>query len=103
MHELEEGNLAWGDSTQWAFNRLSASQVSMINSQSVSQKNLCKYFNEVLVRMTAIMGSTNITVVSVEGKGAQLVTLKISAILKIRNKRKVLHLLHRGRVNHLDM
>ena len=46
MHELEEGNLSWGDSTQWALNRLSASQVSMINSQSVSQKKFCKYFNK---------------------------------------------------------
>ena len=27
MHELEEGNLSWADSTQWALNRLSASQV----------------------------------------------------------------------------
>ena len=31
MHELEEGNLTWNDSTQWALNRLSASQVSLIN------------------------------------------------------------------------
>ena len=46
MHELEEGNLTWGDATQWALNRLSVSQVSMINSQSVSQKKFCKYINE---------------------------------------------------------
>ena len=48
MHELEEGNLAWSDSTQWALNRLSASQVSLISSHSAppSQKKLCKYFNE---------------------------------------------------------
>ena len=32
MHELEEGNLSWADSTQWALNRLSASQVSLVNS-----------------------------------------------------------------------
>ena len=100
MHELEEGNLAWGDSTQLALNRLSASQVSMINSQSVSQKKFCKYFKHF---MTAIMGSTNTTVVSVEDKDAQLIILKISVILKIRNEKKVLHLLHRGRANHLDM
>ena len=36
MHELEEGNLSWADSTQWALNRLSASQVSLVNAQSVS-------------------------------------------------------------------
>ena len=48
MHELEEGNLAWGDSTQWALNRLSASQVSMLGSHSasLSQKKFCKYFSE---------------------------------------------------------
>ena len=48
MHGLEEGNLAWGDSTQWALNRLSVSQVLMIGSHSalLSQKKFCKYFNE---------------------------------------------------------
>ena len=48
MHELEEGNLTWNDSTQWALNRLSASQVSLINSHSAppSLKKFCKYFNE---------------------------------------------------------
>ena len=46
MHELEEGNLSWADSTQWALNRLSASQVSLVNSQLVSQKRMCHYYNE---------------------------------------------------------
>ena len=46
MHDLEEGNLSWGDATQWALNRLSASQVSIINLRSTSQKNSCHYFNE---------------------------------------------------------
>ena len=48
MHELEEGNLTWNDSTQWALNRLSVSQVSLINSHSAppSLKKFCKYFNE---------------------------------------------------------
>ena len=46
MHELKEGNLSWADSTQWALNRLSASQVSLVNFQSVSQKRLCCYYNE---------------------------------------------------------
>ena len=44
MHN--EGNLSWGDATQWALNRLSASQVSIINSHSTSQKKPCRYFNE---------------------------------------------------------
>ena len=48
MHKLKEENLTWGDSTQWALNQLSASQVSMISSHSapLSQKKFCKYFNE---------------------------------------------------------
>ena len=44
MHDLEEGHLGWNDSTQWAINRLSASQISMANSQvthpTQPQKNL---------------------------------------------------------------
>ena len=46
MHELEEVNLTWGDSMPWALNKLSTSQVSMINTQYVSQKKFCKYFND---------------------------------------------------------
>ena len=48
MHELKEGNLTWNDSTQWEQNRLSALQVSLINSHSAppSLKKFCKYFNE---------------------------------------------------------
>ena len=54
MHEVEEGRLAWGDATQWALNRLSASQIAMANAnltsssgnQQLQHKKLCKYFNE---------------------------------------------------------
>ena len=46
MHDLEEGDLTWGDVTQWALNRLTASQVSLINSQSTAEKKPCCYFNE---------------------------------------------------------
>ena len=55
MHELEEGSLTWADATQWALNRLSASQIAMANSNITSatphnnytqQKKVCKYFNE---------------------------------------------------------
>ena len=37
MHDIEEGRLTWADSTQWAINRLSASQIAMANSQVTSQ------------------------------------------------------------------
>ena len=49
MHEVEEGRLAWSDSTQWALNRLSASQVALPNSRTLSQQNkerTCKFYNE---------------------------------------------------------
>ena len=55
MHELKEGSLTWADATQWALNRLSASQIAMANSHITSatshknqlpQKKICKYFNE---------------------------------------------------------
>ena len=34
MHEVEDGNLTWGDSTQWALNRLSASQIAIMIHKS---------------------------------------------------------------------
>ena len=55
MHELEEGSLTWADATQWALNRLSASQIAMANSSITSatvhpnntqQKKICRFFNE---------------------------------------------------------
>ena len=49
MHDLEEGHLSWDNSTQWAINRLSASQISMANSQvthPTQPKRICKFFNE---------------------------------------------------------
>ena len=48
--------------------------------------------------MIAIMVFTNITVVSVEGKDVKQTTVKITVTLKIKNKKKVLHLLPRGKV-----
>ena len=36
MHDIEEGRLTRADSTQWAINRLSASQIAMANSQVTS-------------------------------------------------------------------
>ena len=49
MHDLEEGNLHWDDATQWAINRLSASQMSMANfqvTQHHNPKKICKFYNE---------------------------------------------------------
>ena len=47
MHEIEEGSLQWSDTTQWSLNRISASQLAMMNFQGNSQtKKTCKYYNE---------------------------------------------------------
>ena len=50
MTEIEEGRLGWADSTQWSLNRISNSQLAVMNSQnasSVTQKpRICKFFNE---------------------------------------------------------
>ena len=48
MHEVEEGRLSWSDSTQWALNRLSSSQVALASSsqQPAQQRKVCRYFNE---------------------------------------------------------
>ena len=38
MHEVKEGNLSWADATQWAFNRLSLSQIGQpIHKSPVNQ------------------------------------------------------------------
>ena len=50
MHEVEQGTLSWHDSMQWSINRLSSSQISLVNSQVLpqhqQQKRICKYFND---------------------------------------------------------
>ena len=50
MHQVEEGHLSWADSTQWAINGLSASQVALAHTQTTAQptppRRPCKYFNE---------------------------------------------------------
>ena len=50
MHQVEEGHLSWTDSTQWAINRLSTSQVALAHTQTTTQsappRRPCRYFNE---------------------------------------------------------
>ena len=49
MHDLEVGHLGWQDTTQWAINRLSTSQISMASfqaSQGAQPRKLCKFYNE---------------------------------------------------------
>ena len=50
MTEVEEGRLQWHNTMQWALNRVSSSQIAVINSQNVSsmaQKScVCKFYNE---------------------------------------------------------
>ena len=56
MHEVGDGTLSWGNSTQWALNRHSASQIAVMNSQVVAShgssssgqvaRKVCHYYNE---------------------------------------------------------
>ena len=50
MHQIEEGDLTWPNATQWAINRLSASQIALSHAQHsgppISTRRTCKYFNE---------------------------------------------------------
>ena len=50
MHQVEQGTLSWQDTTQWALNRISSSQVAMANATTLnSQQNnrkICKFYNE---------------------------------------------------------
>ena len=50
MHQMEEGHLSLADSTQWAINRLSASQVALAYTQATTQstpsRRPCRYYNE---------------------------------------------------------
>ena len=49
MHDVEEGNLGWQDTTQWSINRLSASQISMSGIQEslpLQAKKVCRYYNK---------------------------------------------------------
>ena len=50
MHEFEDGILTWANSTQWAINRLSASQIALAQPQtstiSSSSKQPCRYYND---------------------------------------------------------
>ena len=50
MMDKEEGRLAWTDSMQWSLNRISNSQLAVLNSNNDvtgGQKvKICKFFNE---------------------------------------------------------
>ena len=50
MTEIEEGMLTWSNTTQWALNRIGASQVAVLNAQAlggnVLRNRICKYYNE---------------------------------------------------------
>ena len=65
MHEVEDGCLGWNDATQWSLNRLSASQISMVNQQTVPQKKVCCYYNEGSCSHDGHHGQFLITVLSV--------------------------------------
>ena len=53
--------------------------------------------------MMVITGYTSITVVFVSSKGEQVITLKLNAILSIKNKKKSTFLVVSGALNQLDL
>ena len=50
MHQVEQGTLQWQDTTQWALNRISSSQIAMANAATLSfqqsNQKVCKFYNE---------------------------------------------------------
>ena len=50
MSDIEEGRLGWADSTQWALNRISNSQLAVLNSHTVNaggqRTKICRFYNE---------------------------------------------------------
>ena len=49
MTQVEEGHLSWANETQLSLNRIGASQVPVLNGQSVSNQDkvrIYKYYNE---------------------------------------------------------
>ena len=89
VHEQEEGNLAWGDYTQRALNRLRASQVLMIGSHSASpsQKKFMNISMKDHAHTKVTMIYTSTIAAFVAGKVTQQIILKINVILRIRSKK----------------
>ena len=50
MTEVEEGRICWDDTTQWSLNRVSSSQIVVLNSQNLntatSKTRVCNFFND---------------------------------------------------------
>ena len=48
MTQVEEGQLKWPDTTQWALNRINSLQVAVLDLSSVSntRTRICKFYNE---------------------------------------------------------
>ena len=50
MTDVEEGRLQWSDSLQWSLNRISNSQLAVLNSTSVNpsgqKSKICRFYNE---------------------------------------------------------
>ena len=50
MTDIEEGRLQWSDSLQWSLNRISNSQLAVLNSNSVNpngqKSKICRFYNE---------------------------------------------------------
>ena len=84
MHEVEDGHLGWNDATQWSLNHLSASQISMVNQQTVPQKKVTiMKFHAVMI---VIMVSFVTTVLSVLNMVVMFLIQRSSVLPRIKVK-----------------
>ena len=90
MHEVEQGTLSWADTTQWAINRLSASQVAMVNSNTVVQNHqrtrTCRYYNEGSCNHEASHGQYKHVCSFCAKQGRSLNHTEVKCNFKVRSK-----------------
>ena len=91
MHDVEQGVLTWDNSTKWALNRLSSSQIAMTNSHIITTssvpKKICKYY-EKLCSHEGNHSTYKHNCSFCARQGRQLQHPELKAILKKGTKRK---------------
>ena len=89
MHKIEEGTLNWANTTQWALNRLSASQLAMTNINTAPQgRKQCKYYNEGSCSHDGSHGNYVHTCSFCSKQGRQSAHPEVKCSFKIRNSTK---------------
>ena len=75
MHDIEEGRLTWADSTQWAINRLSASQIAMANKQLT--RGLCTLLVTVMTPLMQVVTLIRIQCIRILNKIVIILTFMV--------------------------